>query len=84
MRTMDILPFPENATDKLDDVGTLIKSRIMGKRAIYPQQSLPLIAYMAWPQDEIARERWTRLHIGLPYRRRGRRSKCSTVEDHRN
>jgi hypothetical protein len=63
MRTMDIPTFPEDAVKELEDLGCFIKGRLTGNVALYPKQSLRLISYMAWPNDETARAGWMRLHI---------------------
>jgi hypothetical protein len=66
MPIMHIPPFPEEATKDVEDIGDLIRRRITDNVALYRDQSLPLVAYMAWPRDEIARVKWIRLLISLP------------------
>jgi hypothetical protein len=66
MRKMDIPPFPEDAAKELEDIGGLIKGRLAENVVLYPKQSLRLISYMAWPNDETARAGWMRVHISSP------------------
>jgi hypothetical protein len=68
MRTMDIPSFPEDAAKELEDIGSLIKGRLTGNVVLYPKQSLRLISYMAWPNDESARAGWMRVHISSKIR----------------
>jgi hypothetical protein len=68
MRTMDIPSFPEDAAKELEDIGGLIKGRLTGNVVLYPKQSLRLISYMAWPNDETARAGWMRVHISSKIR----------------
>src|SRR5258706_14967171 len=64
MPTMHIPPFPQEAAKNVEDIGDLIRRRISENVAVYSDQSLRLIAYMAWPQDEIARAGW--MNISSP------------------
>ncbi len=64
MPVMQIPPFPKEAAKVVEDIGGLIRRRISENVAVYSDQSTRLIAYMAWPHDEIARERW--MHISPP------------------
>jgi hypothetical protein len=61
---MQIPPFPKEAAKDVEDIGDLIRRRISENVAVYSDQSIRLIAYMAWPQDEIAREGW--MNISSP------------------
>jgi hypothetical protein len=63
MRIMEIPPFPQGAATEMEDFGSLIRKRIAGNVAPYRDQSIKLIAYMAWPHDEIARWGWMRMHV---------------------
>jgi hypothetical protein len=66
MRTMDIPLFPEDAAKELGDLRGFIKERLTRNVVIYPEQSLRLISFMAWPNDETARAGWMRVHVGRP------------------
>jgi hypothetical protein len=66
MRFMNIPPFSEDAAKQLGDIDSLIKQRMVANVALRSEQSLRLISYMAWPNDEIVREEWMRVHIVSP------------------
>lgn len=61
MRTMQIDPLGEVPTG-FDSLGPLLRSRLVDNVARWPAQSSRLISYMAWPNDEMARNCWTRLY----------------------
>jgi hypothetical protein len=56
MRTMEIARFPGERI-QIIDLGSFIKSRLLGEAVIWPNQALPLVGYMAWPNDATARKR---------------------------
>jgi hypothetical protein len=60
MPTMQIRPFP-GAKIQITEVGALIKGRLIGDVVLWPQ-ALPLLGYMAWPNDAAARDRWLEAH----------------------
>ena len=61
MRTMMIRPFP-GAKALITDLGPLIKSRPMHDLVLWPDQAVPLLGYMAWPNDPAMFERWLEAH----------------------
>jgi hypothetical protein len=66
MRFMNIPSFPKDVANELGDIDKLIKERMVADVALCPDQSLRLISYMAWPNDEIVREEWMRVHTVSP------------------
>jgi len=54
MRTMDILPFPRQAEDL--DLNSLFRSRLSQRVVLWPEQALPLLGYMCYPNDNGARD----------------------------
>jgi hypothetical protein len=61
MRTMQIRPFP-GPKMQIADLGLLIKARLIRDLVFWPDQAVPLVGYMAWPNDPIIRERWLEAH----------------------
>jgi hypothetical protein len=61
MRTMQIRPFP-GAKMLMTDPGSLIKQRLIHDLVIWPDQAVPRVGYMAWPNDPIMSERWLEAH----------------------
>jgi hypothetical protein len=61
MRTMEIAPFPGERI-QISDLESFIKPRLLGEMVIWPDQALPLVGYMAWPNDANARKRWVDAH----------------------
>ena len=60
MRIMQMKGFPTAV--EITDVGQLIKDRSTLRLVRQIDQAIPLIGYMAWPNDEVARERWLEAH----------------------
>jgi hypothetical protein len=58
---MQIRPFP-GVQMQIADLGLLIKERLFRDLALWPDQAVPLVGYMAWPNDAIIRERWLEAH----------------------
>jgi hypothetical protein len=71
MRTMQIRPFPGSKI-QITDLGFLIKERLIHDRVLWPDQALPLVGYMAWPNDSALRQRWLEAH---------RRNDQSTIKE---
>jgi hypothetical protein len=61
MRTMQIRPFP-GPRIQIADLETLIKRRLIDDLVIWPNRAVPLVGYMAWPNDAVARNRWLEAH----------------------
>src|SRR5262249_6609514 len=61
MRTMQIRPFPGSKI-QITDLGYLIKERLTRDLVLRPNQALPLVGYMAWPNDPVMRQRWLEAH----------------------
>ena len=61
MRTMEIRGFP-GAKMQLTDLGWLIKIRVTKDLIFWPDQAVPLVGYMAWPNAAEVRERWLNAH----------------------
>jgi hypothetical protein len=61
MRTMQIRRFP-GAQMQIADLGLLIKERLIRDLVVWPDQAVPLVGYMSWPNDPIMRERWLEAH----------------------
>ena len=55
MRTMEIPPFRDQI--QVSDIGFLTRSRLRQQTVLWPDQAIPLAAYMCWPNDEDARVR---------------------------
>jgi hypothetical protein len=68
---MQMRPFP-GPQIQIVDLGYLIKERLIHDRVLWPDQALPLVGYMAWPNDPIMLERWLEAH---------RREDQSTISD---
>jgi hypothetical protein len=47
---------------QLTDLGWLIKHRVTKDLVLWPNQAVPLVGYMAWPNVAEARERWLNAH----------------------
>src|SRR5262245_65878231 len=71
MRTMQIRPFP-GAKMPMTDPGSLIKQRLIHDLVVWPDQAVPLVGYMAWPNDPIMFQRWLEAH---------RRDDASAISD---
>ncbi len=56
MRIMEIPRF--SRAIKVADLDALIKTRLTRKFVIWPKQAVPLVGYMAWPNDARARNNW--------------------------
>jgi hypothetical protein len=54
MRVMEIPPFPRKFENL--DLGNLFKVRLSKTIVLWPQQAVPLIGYMGWPNDPVRRE----------------------------
>src|SRR5712672_1749206 len=61
MRTIRIRRFPGDRL-QITDLQFLIKQRLIDDRVVWPDQSLPLVGYMAWPSDPTMRRRWLNAH----------------------
>jgi hypothetical protein len=61
MRTMQIRPFP-GAKMHMTDPGSLIKARLIRDLVLWPDQAVPLVGYMAWPNDPIMFAHWLEAH----------------------
>jgi hypothetical protein len=61
MRTMQIDRFPGEKIE-ITDLGPLIIERLTDETVVWPQQAVPLVGYMAWPNDAAARGRWLLAH----------------------
>ena len=61
MRTMQIDRFPGEKIE-ITDLGPLIIERLTDERVVWPQQAVPLVGYMAWPNDAAARGSWLLAH----------------------
>jgi hypothetical protein len=66
MRVMDIPKFPK--IEEFGDLGALLQDRLTRNEAKFSEQSIGLISYMAWPNDEIARRRWVEVQSGASFR----------------
>jgi hypothetical protein len=64
MRTMEIGRFPGERI-QITELGSFIKPRLLDELVIWPNQALPLVGYMAWPNDADARNRWLDAHRPL-------------------
>ena len=47
---------------QIADPGLLIKARLSCDQVVWPEQAVPLVGYMAWPNDPIMRDRWLEAH----------------------
>jgi hypothetical protein len=56
MRIMEIPRF--RRAIRVADLETLIKTRLNHEVVIWPDQAVPLVGYMAWPNDSLARSNW--------------------------
>jgi hypothetical protein len=63
MRVMDIYRFYDGPNGSYENIGDLIKKRLVENIALFPHQSSRLISYIAWPNDETARDGWMRVHV---------------------
>jgi len=58
IRIMQIRRFPTAARTQIADLGAFIQGRLIDDLVIWPDQALPLVGYMAWPNDTAARTSW--------------------------
>jgi hypothetical protein len=56
MRIMEIPRFSKAI--KITDLGTVIRTRLTHEIVLWPDQAIPLVGYMAWPNDPRARNNW--------------------------
>jgi hypothetical protein len=63
MRALQIPSFP-GAQIEITDLGSLIKGRLIDDLVVWPDQAVPLVGYMAWPNDAVAHNRWLEAHRG--------------------
>jgi hypothetical protein len=61
MRVLVIRGFPGSKI-QLTDLGWLIKARVTKDLVLCPDQAVPLVGYMAWPNAADVRERWLNAH----------------------
>ena len=47
---------------QIADLETFIKERLSGRAIAWPAQAIPLVGYMAWPNDETLRDDWLKAH----------------------
>jgi len=59
MRFMDIPLFPRRI--EIPDFDSFIRGRLSQKVTYWPQQAIPLVGYMAWPNDPAGRHEATRI-----------------------
>ena len=57
MRIMEIPPFSKAII--ITDLGTVIRTRLTHEIVLWPDQAIPLVGYMAWPKDPLARKSWS-------------------------
>jgi hypothetical protein len=57
---MQIPEFP--APIQFTDLGPLIKERLIDDFVVWPEQAVPLVGYMAWPNDAPVRSVWRKVH----------------------
>jgi hypothetical protein len=62
MRAMQIPGFPGSGI-QITDTESLIKPRLIGDVMLRPDQAVPLVGYMAWPNDAAARSKWLDAHL---------------------
>jgi hypothetical protein len=74
MRVMEISKFPKINKNKFGDIGSLLQERLTKNMAKFSEQSVRLISYMAWPNDEIAQRRWLAVQLGEPFRDPGNKN----------
>jgi hypothetical protein len=53
MRVMDVPPFPRKM--EIPDLENVIRSRLSNAEMVSPHHAIPLVGYMCWPNDEVAR-----------------------------
>jgi hypothetical protein len=56
MRTMEIPRFPHAV--QITDFETYIRERLSGQVIAWPDQTIPLVGYMAWPNNQNLRDDW--------------------------
>ena len=61
MRMMNIRTF--ESVPAYDDLGEFIRGRMLADYVVSSHQAVPLVAYMAWPNDTEARDAWYEAHI---------------------
>ena len=60
--TMPIMQIPRFRTaTRIDNLESFIKGRLINKVVWRPDQAVPLLGYMAWPNDPVARSNWHEL-----------------------
>jgi hypothetical protein len=61
MRTMEIRGFPGRRVH-ITDLESVVKGRLRSDYVKWPEQAVPLVGYMVWPNDEDARNSWIEAH----------------------
>jgi hypothetical protein len=64
MRIMQIPQFPR-APKRISSLESLIKRRLIDQVVMWPDQAVPLVSYMAWPNNTAARSNWLDSHRRL-------------------
>jgi hypothetical protein len=59
MRVMEIAPFPRKFENR--DLQNLFKVRLSQTIVLWPDQAIPLVGYMGWPNDPLRREESERI-----------------------
>jgi hypothetical protein len=62
MRTMEIPRFPQKIS--FADLENLYKTRLQQKPSVHSSVAIPLLGYMAWPNDDVARQNGTEILKG--------------------
>ena len=62
MRFMDIPPFPRRIG--IPDFDSFLRGRLSQQVVLWPQQAIPLMGYMGWPNDSAGRAEATRILRG--------------------
>ena len=60
MRAMEIRGFRKKI--QIADLEPFIKGRLIGDLVLWPDQALPLVGYMAWPNHANVRDQWLDAH----------------------
>jgi len=53
LRVMDLPPFPRKI--EIPDLENFIRTRLSNAELVSPHHAIPLVGYMSWPNDEVAR-----------------------------